>query len=504
MPRDLASIASTQPGRRQYYGRNYLVKVTLPDAPDIAEAMACHLALWEVPSDSSISADPVMTLGLHCPGYEDGNSERKEYLLEMRDVASVVSYLVRRSRYRGTISGFVNVEIHRTHVVGLYDSSCAAESLFLRPLYPYLNGVLATVSCTGSDFVLHVRHHQDSTSDEAQFAIGNPADTIMLKILEATAGYRSAPPRAFFRWDIEPALWIWNEELAPLVKFTIDHRWEPNTHGGKESPVWQVSARRTLNAIQHQMIQQPSFPRPGFPDTAYSWMLMVMERKAIFSLGIGYLNLSYLPSSPSFERDLLLHNITIPSQHASAGQDFTPFCMAKMAARRLSKLRNRMKTIVIRRLGPQAMQECLPTEICCDLVRAEVAVRTSDKGMGQAWKYLFGIFGYLSPDPGQSKQASRWVRERMPQARAAFQYFIDSVDQRDTRQGRWRGVWWRGVICKRTVKALVEEKYGQNAAGAFGEAMFEDLFKLTDCSLTEQLGGMEAETGSNCCRGSHC
>ena len=448
-----------------------------------------------------------MTLAFYQCGDGAATKQRSEYLCEIQYMQLLVHHLMKSSRNNYSVSGFVNISIHRVHVAGLCNSSTAAERLFLRPLFPYLNGVLGTVSCFGSDFLFHVRNHHDSTSNLAYFTTRNTADTVMLNILQATASYRSHPPRSIIRWDVEPALLIWQEMLTPMIRFTIDRIWSPKKHDATKSQIWQVLSRQLWSEITQQLIYTNPL-RPGFHDSSDRLKLLYMRRQVCFFSGLGYLNLSYLPSSQSFGQDLALQDILAQSHDEQTGKRHTPNDLADRAAARLLSIPDMMELIVTGDLGSEAVKECIPTQICYYLAQGEVCLRRSNN-FDRTQNYLNSIFRYLSPDASQSKI---WVRERMLEVKARVEVFYEEVaDERlksDERlkRGRRKGVWWRRVICKGTVEDLLEKKFGKGSAGTFGEAIFDDARKWTDHSSIDrklQLFVEEIRVESKCCRGSH-
>ena len=488
--------------------KNHLVKVTLPSAPLLQNLTNFNMSLWEMPSNGQTSAQPIMTIDVYRNSGSAKKNQRRGCLFEMRDIHFIIRYLLRACRHHDSLlRGFISVTINRIHVDGLCNASNAAERLFLRPLYPYLNDVLGIVSCSLSKFSFHTKDHLDSIDAIAGLTTRGPGDSVMLKILNATAIYRLDPPPRLYRWDIKPALRIWKELAVRFMAFAIRGAWNQTHADTADSHIWEVTALRTLEDVDDQLrYQVPAVLGLNFGPN-YIELYMTL-RQLRFYIGVSYLNLSYLLPSSSFERDLSRQCIIASNDPTRTTVQCTPTALAKEAVAHLSKVQSILPLIALPSVSTDTACPFLAEEVCWLFATAEAHLSASITGIGKAWMYLHRIVGHLTPNYQLPKLSRRWVRVHMQVARSLWKMFCENADDKQLREdGELRGFWWRAMVGRKIVEPSMKEKFRVERSGAFGKAAFAftsewyDGFVADGEALTEL---MEVQETRGCCRGSHC
>ena len=125
---------------------NRFVELVLPRALSAYEALQFGLSVWKVPNPKeTFSARPMLRMNV--TGAARLVTNRLHYLSEFRDMHFLIRYLLSRCRTRELRSSpFVNIEILRTTMAGLCEVNNAADSLFLGPIYPFLNGEIGKIA----------------------------------------------------------------------------------------------------------------------------------------------------------------------------------------------------------------------------------------------------------------------------------------------------------------------------------------------------------------------
>ena len=152
------------------------------------------------------SVRPIMTLDVNRGDRHTAPEEKLAYFFEMRDLHFVIRYIL--CTRRSWPHDFVNLVIHRIHVAGLCNASNAAERLFLRPLWPFLNGALGAIKCSGSMYAFPLRARPFQEHAFGPSSRRTSADSVMVDIAEAIRIHGLQRNSSTLFWDIKPALRI--------------------------------------------------------------------------------------------------------------------------------------------------------------------------------------------------------------------------------------------------------------------------------------------------------
>lgn len=445
---------------------NHLVRLILPAPIDFPTIERCNVALWHIPSHGMTSVRPIMALDVNRGHSQTAQEHKPAYFFEMRDLHFVIRYIL--CTCRSWPHDFVDIVIHRIHVAGLCNASNAAERLFLRPLYPFLNGILGAIKCSDSMYAFPLRASPFKLMAFGPSSRRTSADSVMVDIAEAirTHGLQRSTSSHF--WDIKPALRIWDERQDCFRIFATQGRWDYNDYEADQSSVWEVTALRTLDEIQSQRERSehplldpgPTLVKPNKAE------LLRVYREVKFFVGVGYLNLSYVP--PTMLQKLHKQDVLSLSQPGSDSGSPTSFAtQANAHFVRVPVLPDSTLSTA------DATDDAKAFDVCIMLALAETELIISGKGIHYVWRYLFVVFALLAPDYPASKLARRAMKLRMQLARKLWSTFHHRMKRAGVEDdGQLRGMWFRSNISNGMVKELMDKQLGQEAVAKYGEAVF--------------------------------
>ena len=228
------------------------------------------------------SAAPAMTIWI-CDQVE--GSAMHLYIFELRDTFYLIRYILQYVR-RCLAPGFIDVYLHRFSVPGLYTLDAAAETLFLGPLQPYLNGEIHTVTIYPLATQLFGLNEDAQITERISISLSfqhilstEDAAKVFGRIHSSVTTSQSTNTRG---WDHRQAFKIWTRNRNRLYELAADGKWSSSEN-------WEIIAHRSLCTIKDQIIH------PGkdvvLSKGVKSRLLVLGQQIRLLALVI-YLNLS--------------------------------------------------------------------------------------------------------------------------------------------------------------------------------------------------------------------